>query len=703
MRGCLAWFRLLRAAALVAASLAFGSLPKSEPGHAVRPRELADVEHTSHHGNGTASVPCVLQFDDFISGRARRAGIGDITTRLHSMMKFSLAFGCAMMPPRPADGLTPDHNHGKPIDRKVWWTRYHAVGGELNLSSGWELLWESVPAGRKVHTTTVVDHVPSADSIARLRADSARHGRLELLKISMPSRYAYGASGTVEELNRARQTSPFPKDLNASNCLPWPASSAEVLERADTIAGILFNRTPFFHFHLRRGDRLQHYTDPHCMDVPAVLAAVLEQRVSQCAHLNAIFVATDEKEVGYLSRLRADLGAFFQTVRIEAQDIPARLRAEDDNYFDYMVAKHVHPRETIAGCDWTGISMDPRTREKCSRVERPFTMPPPSPTLPFPLLPPAPSMQPTPPVPPSLHILETPPSLPPPPPTLTPRTATHQIVMRPSRKAAIAAAAIVLIALLMWGGRFLSGWLLGQKRGYSTVSTQVGHLPPHRTEETTEAAVMAMGSVAARAEETTATATAAVGSATEGSVAAATVWEAVATAKVAVGSATEALVAAATERAVVGSASERLVMGATAAGQEAATERAVVGLVAAALVAEATAGPANVGLGGGAAAVWMDLGLTRRTSGLEAAALESSCSVGGSSDATGQSPGLATPSAEPSDSASVMHNELSTQLSPLTGDRAPPTTATGTGTVAGAGAQAGTLSEENEADEIYHL
>ena len=587
MRGCVGWFRLLRAAALVASSLAFGSLPKSEPGHAVRPRELADVEHTSHHGNGAASVPCVLQFDDFISGRARRAGIGDITTRLHSMMKFSLAFGCAMMPPRPADGLTPDHNHGKPIDRKVWWTRYHAVGGELNLSSGWELLWERVPAGRKVHTTTVVDHVPSADSIARLRADSARHGRLELLKISMPSRTPYGASGTVEELDRARQTSPFPKDLNASICLPWPASSAEVLERADTIAGILFNRTPFFHFHLRRGDRLQYYADPHCMDVPAVLAAVLEQRVSQCAHLNAIFVATDEKEVGYLSRLRADLGAFFQTVRIEAQDIPARLRAEDDNYFDYMVAKHVHPRETIAGCDWTGISMDPRTREKCSRVERPFTMPPPSPMLPLPLLPPAPSMQPTPHVPPSLHILETPPSLPPPPPTLTPRTATHQIVMRPSRKAAIAAAAIVFIALLMWGGRFLSGWLLGKKRGYSTVSTQVGHLPPH---------------------------------------------------------------------------------------------------------------PANVGLGGGAAASWMDW-----TSGLEAAALESSCSVGGSSDATGQSPDLATPSAEPSDSASVMHNELSTQLSPLTGDRAPPTTATGTGTVAGAGAQAGTLSEENEADEIYHL
>ena len=100
---------------------------------------------------------------------------------------------------------------------------------------------------------------------------------------------------------------------------------------------------------------------------------------------------------------------------------------------------------------------------------------------------------------------------------------------------------------------------------------------------------------------------------------------------------------------------------------------------------------------------WMDLGLTRRTAGLEAAALESSCSVGGSSDATGQSPDLATPSAEPSDSASVMHNELSTQLSPLTGDRAPPMTATGTGTVAGAGAQACTLSEENEPDEIYHL
>ena len=199
----------------------------------------------------------------------------------------------------------------------------------------------------------------------------------------------------------------------------------------------------------------------------------------------------------------------------------------------------------------------------------------------------APPMQPTPSVPPSLHILETPPSLPPPPPTLTPRTAKHQIVMRPSRKAAIAAAAIVFIALLMWGGRFLSGWLLGKKRGYSTVSTQVGHLPPH---------------------------------------------------------------------------------------------------------------PANVGLGGGAAASWMDW-----TAGPEAAALESSCSVGGSSDATGQSPGLATPSAEPSDSASVMHNELSTQLSPLTGDRAPPTTAAGTGTVAGAGAQAGTLSEENEADEIYHL
>ena len=547
-------------------------------------REMAEVEHTSHHGDGTASVPCVLQFDDFISG-AGRAGISDITTRLSSMMKFSLAFGCAMIPPRPADGLTPDHNHGKPIDRKVWWTRYYAVGGELNLSSGWELLWERVPAGRKVHTTTVVNHVPSADSIARLRADSVRHGLLELLRISMPSRDPYGASGTVVELDRARQTSPFSKDLNVSNCLHWPASSAEVLERADTIAGILYNRTPFFHFHLRRGDRLQSYADPHCMDVPAVLAAVLEQRVSQCAHLSAIFVATDENDVGYLSRLRADLGAFFQTVRIEAQDIPARLRAEDDNYFNFLVAMRVHPREEMHGCKM-GISMDPGTREKCGRVEQPFTMPPPSPMLlPLLLLPPAPPMQPTPSVPPSLHILETPPSLPPPPPTLTPRTAKHQIVMRPSRKAAIAAAAIVLIALLMWGGRLLSGWQLGSKRIYSKV-------PSH---------------------------------------------------------------------------------------------------------------PANVGLDGGAAAVWTDLGLTRRTAGLEAAAVESSCSVGGSSDATGQRPDLATPSAEPSDSASVMHDELSTQLSPLPGDRAPPTTATGVGTVAGAGAQAGTLSEENEPDEIYHL
>ena len=80
---------------------------------------------------------CAFHFNNFAYGRH---GISDITSRMVSALQFALAFDCALIPPRPAEALTPEHNRGEEIDSRTWWTRYYSVGPGLNLSNGWEQL-----------------------------------------------------------------------------------------------------------------------------------------------------------------------------------------------------------------------------------------------------------------------------------------------------------------------------------------------------------------------------------------------------------------------------------------------------------------------------------------------------------------------------------------------------------------------------------
>ena len=123
---------------------------------------------------------CVIRLNSF----AGSAGISDVTLRMKDMLQYALAFGCALIVPRPHDGLTPAHNSDKLLDKSVWWTRYYKVGRGLGLSNGWEWLWESVPVGRPVHTRSVPgDPMPSPEMFAQLRADAIAHGTLELLEV----------------------------------------------------------------------------------------------------------------------------------------------------------------------------------------------------------------------------------------------------------------------------------------------------------------------------------------------------------------------------------------------------------------------------------------------------------------------------------------------------------------------------------------
>ena len=361
---------------------------------------------------GTTTRPtddplCVIRLNSF----AGSAGINDITTRMKGMLQYALAFGCALIVPRPHDGLTAAHNNDTLLDPSVWWTRYYKVGRGLGLSNGWEWLWESVPVGRPVHTRSVPgDPMPSPEIFAQLRADAIAHGTIELLEVREWRRGSVSAQ--LQQMQDAGEELSAILGIRSVD-LPWPARSAEVEARSEAVSKALFGSTPFISLHLRRGDAVGSYRPPRCAEVPAVLARLLSavDTFEECSHMRAVFISTDERGPTYLNRLRADLEAFFDTVRIETLDVPPHLRAPLDNYFDFLVATGLRfqingsstalPHQWARGNSVGTCFMQHRPQKmgvgnnaECGWVDRPFTMPPPPP-------PPPPPLPPLPPPPPS--------------------------------------------------------------------------------------------------------------------------------------------------------------------------------------------------------------------------------------------------------------------------------------------------------------
>ena len=353
------------------------------------------------------AAACVVRFDE--SWRGGWAGLGDKTGQIKVMHHFAQSWGCGVIVPTPGQSLDTKHNDGQAVPPDVWWTRYYNF-------SAWPLFLRELPPGRIACGATRIGE-PTPDGMrAWLAAPLGDGCGLKVLSIRIGSEFwsiyeraiktttAEGphfdelvqASSTWEHASRSNQKI----DLAKFNLLP----SEKVL---NTIARVsaqlpLVGSRHFVALHLRRGDSLGEEWST-CSSVPVVVANVVQLRLRSeqeaRARIPGIFVATDEEDPAYLSRLRADLLVFFEPVVFET-DIPGDLLIAGDTFFTYLIT------QMIASVAASSIEFhtDMRYQLDCAiRLERPFS--PFSPPLP---LPPPPSAPPSPPsAPPS------PPSAPP--------------------------------------------------------------------------------------------------------------------------------------------------------------------------------------------------------------------------------------------------------------------------------------------------